>query len=254
MTYPPHLLPTLHPIFQELVQRPEWLLNCEEDPDNWIHLVQYACYRTDGSSTVLHDVYQKSDLPLAETPIDIPKVGERLELPGGYPVEIIEVESSRSFDENVDPPVWRQYSCAMVKPVEPPTHAVVIGYNFESPDSPPSYGSTMQHDPTKYPFVAPKPEELQAYIDQAITTTPVDPRTIVLYDGFTYPIENLPSPKLRAMFGYGHYSRSDRPVIERTDGKPWPYTPKTCRLADNPKGVWVDPQHLACPGCGRDGT
>lgn len=120
--------------------------------------------------------------------------------------------------------------------------------------SPSNYGSTMQHDPTKYPYVAPKPSELQYYIDQAITTKPVDPRELVSYNGATFPIENLPTLELRAMFGLGHYPPSDRPVVQRSDGKPWLFTPDTCRLADNPKGVWVDPQHLACPGCGRDGT
>ena len=45
-----------------------------------------------------------------------------------------------------------------------------------------------------------------------------------------------------------------RPVIERTDGKQWPYTPNMCLLANNTRGVWVDPQHLACPGCGLDMT
>lgn len=120
--------------------------------------------------------------------------------------------------------------------------------------SPPHYGSTLNSDPTKYPFVAPKPEELQGYIDAAIISTPVDPQEIVLYDGVPFAIEDLPSAGLRAMHGYGHTNPFDRDVVTRTDGKSWPYTPNTCLLADNPKGVWVDPEHLACPGCGRDGT
>lgn len=120
--------------------------------------------------------------------------------------------------------------------------------------SPPSYGSTLETDPTKYPFVAPKPEELQGYIDAAIQTSPVDPRAIVTYNGQSYTIEDLPTALLRTMSGYGHIKPFRRRVIERTDGKSWPYTPNMCLIADNPRGVWVDPQHLACPGCGLDVT
>lgn len=120
--------------------------------------------------------------------------------------------------------------------------------------SPPAYGSTFACDPTKYPFVAPKPEELQGYIDAAIVTPPVDPTAILRSDGEEIRIEDLPTAEMRAMMGYGHFQPFHRPVIERTDGKQWPYTPNMCLLANNPKGVWVDPEHLACPGCGLDGT
>jgi hypothetical protein len=109
-------------------------------------------------------------------------------------------------------------------------------------------------DPTKYPFVAPKPEELQDYIDAAITIEPIDPQAPVTYNGVSFTIEDLPTSGLRAMFGYGHPAPFSRAVILRTDGKQWPYTPNMCLLAGNPKGIWVDPQHLACPGCGLDMT
>jgi hypothetical protein len=109
-------------------------------------------------------------------------------------------------------------------------------------------------DLDKYPFVAPKPEELQSYIDAAIVIPPVDPTAVLRADGEEIKIEDLPTAGLRAMMGYGHTEPFLRPIIERTDGKQWPYTPNMCLLASNPKGVWVDPQHLACPGCGLDFT
>lgn len=106
----------------------------------------------------------------------------------------------------------------------------------------------------KYPFVAPTPDELQARIDAAIVTAPVDPAATVTYGTEDVKIEDLPSADLRASLGYGHYGPFSRPVIERTDGKQWPYTPNMCLLAANYRGVWVDPEHLACPGCGLDIT
>lgn len=109
-------------------------------------------------------------------------------------------------------------------------------------------------DRDKYPFVAPKPEELQGYIDAAIQTSPVDPRAVIRYNGESMAIEDVPSSEIRASLGYGHYGPFSRPVIKRTDGKSWPYTPNMCLLAGNIRGVWVDPQHLACPGCGLDMT
>lgn len=109
-------------------------------------------------------------------------------------------------------------------------------------------------DRNKYPFVAPKPEELQGYIDAAIQTSPVDPRAIITYNGESMAIEDVPSSEIRASLGYGHFGPFSRPVIERTDGKNWPYTPNMCLLAGNIRGVWVDPEHLACPGCGLDMT
>lgn len=106
----------------------------------------------------------------------------------------------------------------------------------------------------RYPFSAPKPEELQAYIDAAILVAPVDPASTVTYNGVETKIEDLPTADLRAGLGYGHYGPFLRPVVERTDGKQWPYTPNMCLLASNSKGVWVNPEHLACPGCGLDIT
>lgn len=120
--------------------------------------------------------------------------------------------------------------------------------------SPPAYGSTLESDITKYPYVAPKPEELQGYIDAAIQTSPVDPRATVALNGVEVAIEDLPTASLRASMGYGHIGPFQRPVIERTDGKQWLYTPNMCLIADNMRGVWVDPEHLACPGCGLDVT
>jgi hypothetical protein len=109
-------------------------------------------------------------------------------------------------------------------------------------------------DRAKYPYVAPKPEELQAYIDAAILILPVNPQSPVTYNGVSIAIEDLPTADLRASLGYGHYKPFHRPIIQRTDNKPWPYTPNMCLIATNHKGVWVDPEHLACPGCGLDMT
>lgn len=106
----------------------------------------------------------------------------------------------------------------------------------------------------KYPFVAPEPDKLQAYIDAAITVPAIDPAALVNYNGVPTKIEDLPTAELRAMAGYGHFHPFHREVIQRTDGKQWPYTPNMCLLANNQTGVWVDPAHLACPGCGMDLT
>lgn len=109
-------------------------------------------------------------------------------------------------------------------------------------------------DRNKYPYVAPAPHELQGYIDAAIFVSPIDPRATIKYNGVEIRVEDLPTADLRASMGYGHYGPFRRPVIERTDGKSWPYTPNMCLLAANTRGVWVDPEHLACPGCGLDMT
>jgi hypothetical protein len=105
---------------------------------------------------------------------------------------------------------------------------------------------------TKYPFVAPEPEKLQSYIDAAIVVPAVDPSTTVMHEGVETKIEDLPTAELRALAGYGHFNPFSSEVLERPDGKQWPYTPNMCLIATNPGGVWLDPEHLACPGCGKE--
>jgi hypothetical protein len=102
--------------------------------------------------------------------------------------------------------------------------------------------------------------DLQAQIDKALESrTLIDPQNIVEYNGQLYKIEDLPEAGLRASFGYGHFTPFLRPCIDRPDGKPWPYTPNMCLVASGalgqtPLGVWIDDQHLCCPGCGLDCT
>lgn len=102
--------------------------------------------------------------------------------------------------------------------------------------------------------------DFQAHIDQALKSrTLVDPQDNVQYDGQDYHLEDLPTAHLRAMHGYGHFRPFHSPVIARPDNKPWPYTPNMCLVAggalgQTPLGVWIDDQHLVCPGCGLDCT
>lgn len=102
-------------------------------------------------------------------------------------------------------------------------------------------------------------ETLQARIDRAIELNgTTDPKALVQsLEGETaevYAIEDLPSPSLRAMMGYGHDEPFKRAVIHRPDGVPWPYTPSMCLVSGGITGVWVDAEHLTCPGCGLDFT
>lgn len=80
----------------------------------------------------------------------------------------------------------------------------------------------------------------------------VNPDDIVDLDGIPTRIRDLPRLEA-ALFGYGH-------VLIPSDGREvlpgaWPYTPETCRRADGTwPGTWIDPEHLACTGCGLDCT
>lgn len=83
-----------------------------------------------------------------------------------------------------------------------------------------------------------------------------DPKGLVTVNGEDFHIEDVPSIALRASFGYGHYSFDikRREHLKRPDKLPWPYTPSTCLTPNGHIGVWVDEEHLACPGCGLDFT
>jgi hypothetical protein len=117
---------------------------------------------------------------------------------------------------------------------------------------------------TRTPIVDTRLETLQARIDAGIEYNggPIDPQGIVqLTDGETrnYYIENLPTAELRALSGYGHFQPFQCPVIYRPDGVAWAYTPNMCLVAGGakgkaPSGVWIDEEHLVCPGCGLDCT
>jgi hypothetical protein len=98
-------------------------------------------------------------------------------------------------------------------------------------------------------------ETLPARIEAAISlNTPVNPGEIIIYNGVPTAIEDLPTANLRALAGYGHPEPFHRPVIELPEGIEWAYTPNMCLVASGHRGVWVDNEHLACPGCGMDFT
>jgi hypothetical protein len=85
----------------------------------------------------------------------------------------------------------------------------------------------------------------------------IDPRQIVTYNGESYEIRDLPSVMARFGWGYGHHPVDvrHREHLSRPDAKPWLYTPETCLVAGaGVAGVWIDAEHLACPGCGLDFT
>jgi hypothetical protein len=99
------------------------------------------------------------------------------------------------------------------------------------------------------------PTTLQQRIDALLATKPpVDPQTRVGYGTKVIRVEDLPTAQLRAQFGYGHFPAFRNEVVLRPDGVLWRYTPNMCLVADLGRGVWVDPSHLVCPGCGLDVT
>lgn len=83
-----------------------------------------------------------------------------------------------------------------------------------------------------------------------------DPKGLVTVNGEDFHLEDVPSIRLRAAFGYGHFPGDvkHREHLIRPDELPWPYTPSTCLVPEGKVGVWVDEEHLACPGCGLDFT
>lgn len=99
------------------------------------------------------------------------------------------------------------------------------------------------------------PTTLPARVEGALLPA-INPKATTTYNGEKYAIEDLPSPALRAMMGYGHHpvDLPRRERLTRPDNVPWTYTPETCLIASNVKGVWLDAEHLACPGCGVDYT
>lgn len=87
--------------------------------------------------------------------------------------------------------------------------------------------------------------------------TAIDPRALVTVNGEEFRIEDLPSTALRECFGYGHrtWDVDHREHLTRPDGLTWPYTPLNCLVTGSGgPGVWIDAEHLVCPGCGLDFT
>lgn len=120
-------------------------------------------------------------------------------------------------------------------------HRIHPAPQFSSPGSP-------QDDVTTLPLRVTRAIELNQ---------PVDPYKLILHNGRATRIVDLPTADLRALSGLGHQP-SD---IRQRDIIPWPlqegkwlWKPWECRVSDGFRGVWVDDQHLACPGCGMDFT
>jgi hypothetical protein len=99
------------------------------------------------------------------------------------------------------------------------------------------------------------PTTLQARVDEGLKHA-IDPKLITGYKGEDMAIEDIPDPAIRSMMGYGHpaYDVKHFEHLTRRDNVPWSYTPETCLIAGNLKGVWIDSDHLVCPGCGLDYT
>lgn len=86
---------------------------------------------------------------------------------------------------------------------------------------------------------------------------PVTHDYLVRYNGQPMRLVYLPTQDLRAAAGFGHFEWDikNRAIIPwpLPEGK-WPAKPEMCPVADGHRGVWVDRDHLACPGCGMDFT
>ena len=100
-------------------------------------------------------------------------------------------------------------------------------------------------------------ETLYIRINRALElNVPMDPYKLLMYNGQPTRIMNLPTQDLRALSGYGHQESDirQRSIVPLPDGFRWQWKPQECRVADGFRGVWVDEEHLACPGCGMDFT
>lgn len=84
---------------------------------------------------------------------------------------------------------------------------------------------------------------------------------LVVFNGETYKIKDVPDPFIRTMLGYGHEDRDKRAVIA-VEGRTWETTPDVCTYGSL-NGDWVmgvaEGHHalmsyLVCPKCGLDGT
>lgn len=142
----------------------------------------------------------------------------------------------------------------MTDPQYPSERVQIDGVMYVSPEAARLAGKTVPLD-----F---RPETLRARVDAAMAyNSPIDPETVVLHNNVPYRILDLPHRGLQVQHGYGHWTNDidRRPQLTRPDGVPWAYTPETCCIAAGPparpaRGVWIDDQHLACPGCGVDFT
>lgn len=80
-----------------------------------------------------------------------------------------------------------------------------------------------------------------------------DPDEVIELNGTPTKIRDLPRADA-AMHGYGHILGPGEGWRKVLPGN-WPYTPQACRRAGGTwPGIWIDPEHLACTGCGLDCT
>lgn len=84
----------------------------------------------------------------------------------------------------------------------------------------------------------------------------IDPDMVISYNNEPMTIREVPDPSIRALLGFGHVPVDirAREKFSRPDAKPWAYTPESCLIASEITGVWIDADHLCCPGCGLDYT
>jgi len=98
-------------------------------------------------------------------------------------------------------------------------------------------------------------ERLQAALAKR---TPVDPHQKFNLGYDTVELQDLTTAVVRAFNGYGHFPEDVRlrDHLTRPDGLPWAYSsPETCLVADQTTGgVWINSEHLVCPGCGLEFT
>lgn len=103
-------------------------------------------------------------------------------------------------------------------------------------------------------------ETLQNRVIRALETRQfVDPMEKINFNGVNMRILDLPGSDHQAMMGYGHFPGVLGVPLPRPDGVEWAYTPETCQVSSGkqgvtPLGVWIDEEHLVCPGCGLDLT
>jgi hypothetical protein len=84
------------------------------------------------------------------------------------------------------------------------------------------------------------------------TVSLVDLDEIVIVDAVPARIGDMTWPH-GAPYGYGHMAIYKANGREQLPGD-WRWTPQTCLAAGGGQGIWIDPEHLACPGCGLDCT
>lgn len=95
-------------------------------------------------------------------------------------------------------------------------------------------------------------------VDLTSDLTPDYADRLITWGGVDIPVRAIPDLEERAACGVGHFPFDvhHRSVLPAPADQAWPYKPETC-LTDlylGQGGLWVDPEHLACRGCGLDFT